>query len=206
MKSPVSRLLRSLAFTAVAAVGATTLPAQAAFYKTVWDPLFNTSFSPTVGWRGEAVITVADGCLVVGPPQNVGTPPCTSASLNSATLFFYNGTPTNPLGSVSTWTSPLYAPSQLSIDSFGDIDGMTLSGTLTSNTALFGGYDIELTFALTGPTLRLINQSTPSLFYDSQFAVKQDWQRIPEPGSLLLVGIALAALAFTARRGLKPAR
>ena len=59
-----------------------------------------------------------------------------------ASLFFYDTVPGNGLGGIA-WAGLLPAPSQVSIDAFGNVDGMDFAGPppLTGNFNVFGWAD-----------------------------------------------------------------
>ena len=110
---------------------------QAGLFKRAWDPLFNNSFSTTLGWRGEAVIFVSDGCVdsstSVGFDMS-GLASCGSANLESYLLEFYDiNDPLVILDSASDsapGTPAFPAVSEVSFDSDSIADGVSLWGDI----------------------------------------------------------------------------
>lgn len=206
---------RGVSAAALVGLTAFTGMAQAVVFVVDWDPLFNPSFSPTVGWEGTAQVTVSPGCLTPSTTTVVGGP-CT-ANLDSATLRFYDPWPSAvPIGTISSWTSGLTAITRVSVDASGIVDGIDLASPLTANTgAIFGSsiYNMEMDFLTPptafdpyeGPTLRLVDSGCfegcePFFSATSGKNVPSVRWRIPEPGSLALFIVALGALGLSRRR------
>jgi hypothetical protein len=203
--------------TLLALIGMAT-SAQAASFRRGWDPLFNNSFSTTLGWRGEAVIFVDDLC--VGSSTSVsfdlsGVAGCGTANLESYLLEFYDiNDPLVNLDSASDsapGTPAFPAVSAVSFDSDSIADGVGLWGDIEVNgTFSFAGYDNSFTafisFGLDSTSLRLEenleencgDEGCPSYFSDVEPTVV--WSRVPAPASLALLGIGLLALGVTRRR------
>ena len=98
IRTMVNKSCRALAVSAVAVMSLCG-PAKAAEFVVNWDPIFNTTLSSTLGWKGKGYVSVDAGCLQANTTQTVGVGLCTSASLNSFTLDFYHTNPLSPFDS-----------------------------------------------------------------------------------------------------------
>lgn len=212
-----TRSLRTFAMIGTA-VGlfAASLPSSGAIYRTRWDPLFDPTFSSSVGWSGLAYIEVDNAC--VSPGMTVTFPAgCGAATLLSYSYTFYNmSTPATPFNSGGGAGPGLADPTAVSFDSGGVANGMDLTGlnaiTFSLPAGTFSAYgqpnafNAELAFTIAGgPVLTLTEQSPGSGTYVSgkescsDCVLDVEWS-VPEPGSLALVGAALASLAVFLRR------
>lgn len=216
MTSIFDRPARKFAAAAVAALSLTAAggAAQAAIYIVKWDPLFNTTFSSTIGWSGSANITVAPDCVVPNSTQTPGTS-CGAATLDGASLFFVDPSPTVAGGVVFGGLLP--APASVHFGPTGIADGMTLAAPLIGDLGAnffpsdSTDYLYSLNFVIganpgdySGPVLTLTENGDP---YHTSTSVtdpddpnvpKVTW--IPEPGTLALAGLALSALWWGRRR------
>lgn len=211
--------------------------ANAGAFVTRWDPIFNLDFSTSVGdlgWRGEAVVSVDDGCVsqtsstsYSTPLFNI-TPGCNSANIDTLDLTFYDVS----AGTNIVPTFHLVDPNTeiLAIESAsGAVSGMLTYPWLKFDDVLVYGknYDFWLAFTFDGPILvaqqdcysshsYMSTMSSSKMKCDRTLYVSADpndpdaiengtapnvsWARVPEPGSLGLLGLALCAAGVVARR------
>jgi hypothetical protein len=187
--------------------------ADATVYRARWDPVFNVSFSTDVGWSGEASIDVSNSCVLAGVIVDFTSGPCLGqATLIGFTVRFYD-VDTNGNIVTTVGTGPgLPDPTKVSFDSNGIADGMDLFAPPIPFSYLAGtfgaysqsaGFDAELAFTITGgPVLSLFEQVSEGDTYVSGLCEGcvpvVRWT--PEPGTLALMGLALASLAAIHRR------
>ena len=221
MQELILRKARHFAiFSTCIVLTAFTTSAQAAAFRTTWDPLFDSSFSAVLGWRGSAVIDVDDACVgsstIVDFPDPAPSPSCGTATLESYELIFYDvgGPPMNELASLMG-SAPL--PNNItavSFDAMSIADGFTLDAEINAGVFIFGStsYQAFLDFhlpvtgsSLGAPSLRLRDYCGDDVGCDSFYNDSQGsppivaWSRAPAPASLALFGIGLAALGLMRR-------
>jgi hypothetical protein len=199
------------ALVAVAAA-CTWRTANAAAYTAIWDPEYGAGV-PGMGWAGRAEFDVPDTCI---PGSGSGyqivldtilSPSCgNQARVTSAEVDLYRLSDNSPLSTLSFTSSWLFlnvlalqfddgaleqavtTPSQLASAGFTD------AGMGVSNRTYF-----QLVFTLEGP--RLLEWycrfycSYQSINDNENFRPDFIISRVPEPATLALVGIALAAAA-----------
>ena len=184
-----------------------------------FNPAFSDLVDTEVGWSGEAFFSVADNCLTPSGTSFVGGSSCSSATLENGTLRFYDmGSGGGDLLNLS-WdkSDPGFDASIYLVRSDGvDVTGIfTLPAIEFDNKTLLGrSVDIDLYFVFdlfstagySGPLLSLsVEQCTSK--YGHSWCKEQTflsstrpggegtpavtWSRVPEPGSVALVGMAL---------------
>lgn len=195
--------------------------ANAARFVASFDPLFNLEFNDevgaNVGWRGTALIDVDDSCLTAGIHFVGAWSTCEAASLESGTLDFYNIDNNTNIVSLS-WIDGPPEIVLVKIDSSLDLAGIhTLPGVKFDDVNMFGEkWDIRLDFTLNEPKLTVIEDCDHKSSHKSKFKCRPEvfrsgrdgevsqpqvtWSRVPEPSSFVLLGVALAPLAWVRRR------
>lgn len=205
-----------LLLSALTALSALTTTAQAAAFRTTWDPVFSDAFTAlvgvSVGWRGTADISVDDGC--VASSTTVSFPAgCGTATLDSYELEFYDTVTSVLLGSGSGLGPGLAGVTAVSFDSVSIADGLDIDSAIDAGAFSFGSYffsfQASLDFGLSGPTLTLtenceyyddVSSGCRSFVNDSEkYAPTVTWEAVPTPASLPLFGIGLVALVLMRR-------
>ena len=197
----------------IAAMACWVGPAQAAVYTGVWDPAFGAPFT-NLGWRGSAQFEVPSGCEPAGTADISNAADCGGlAVVTQATVELYDiraaGTPTLATLSLDETT--------LLIGTLRYLNG-ALTELTTSPSAQVGtsvdlseflvqpGTLFSLDFTLAGPRLGwvacrdLAKTSCDRGFNDGvNFPPTFVITRVPEPATLALVALALAALVWARR-------
>lgn len=184
--------------------------AQAAVYTGVWDPLYGAPFT-NLGWRGTATYVVPDTCEISGTGDVSNALDCGSAAaVSSAVVEFYDASATVQ----STLATLNFNPSSMLIGTLRYLNGNLDQLTTTASNLVAAGSGLtafgvlptvafSLQFNLNGPQLAwqyCANQRTDCESGVNRFAPQFSISRVPEPGSLWLSGLAVAALLAAARR------
>jgi MYXO-CTERM domain-containing protein len=187
-------------------------PVQAAQYVGAWDPAFGAAF-PQLGWRGEATFFVPDACLGInGIVFNGNACSMSGMKLLNAKVDFYKQTdPANPAFQETLFfntpsTNVLYV--KLQNGELTAIDGF-FPYFVAATLAIAGAPYSEFSLLFQGDLARMAYIYSPkggdpeSGFSDANPPDGKPFitfKRVPEPGSLALGALALAALTFVARR------
>lgn len=215
--------VRHLAVMAAALAGT----AHAAVYSGVWDPAYGSPFTG-LGWRGTATYFVPDSCEPGGTAIIYNSPTCSgNAAVTSAQVVLYDDTMAGdpPVATLNFTPSSMVIGTMSFVS--GDLKQLTtgVSNYInpTEDLSAFGvgsGVEFALFFdmnedpALSGP--RLLWRDCTCLvaataYYDNdgprcvggindaaQFPPQFEITRVPEPGTLALVGAAF--VVFGGRR------
>ncbi|MFO1269648.1 MAG: PEP-CTERM sorting domain-containing protein [Rubrivivax sp.] len=215
----LSSLRRLLVAAAVVGFGSS---ANAAVYHGVWDPAYGAAFAG-LGWRGTADYFVPDSCVPAGDALVLNALPLAwggcggAATVTNAQVEFYDLSDNSTLNTLNFTSSWLY------LNVIGlEYDSGALEQVLTTPSQLmaagFSAFGVntstffQLIFTLDGPRLAHWNCSSHTYshavsvesttsgschlggFNDNvNFRPEFTITRVPEPASLGLVGVALAA-------------
>jgi PEP-CTERM motif len=212
---PTSRFLRSLLLSVlglVAAAGA----ARADLVTGVWDPLFGNPFG-NLGFRGVVVYDIPGACLSGPGGQIFNTDPCSGGNMStvSTAVEFYDVTDPG----LATLDTLVFDPLAIGVDYVDVLAGAVIGvGTgyapwVSANTAFEGASGYFFSIYLSGNVAQMVwKPSGSGLSVEAAASAGQlsnpatvrfstaPSATVPEPGSLALVGAALAAAALTARR------
>ena len=167
-----------------------------------WDPIFGPDF-PDLGWKGEARFFVPNACLShSGLVFNAESCSNSSMSLLSARVDFYKvSDPTN-----ATFQESIFFNTPSPFVTWVHIDDGMLSGVhgsfdylVAATLPLAGGPDTNffLSFEDTIARLGFVSESHAG-FSEARRVIT--FQLVPEPGSVTLLALALAAMTWLSRR------
>jgi hypothetical protein len=197
------------------ALGSWVGSAQAAVFVANWDPFFSNAFQAATGvdlnWEGTNRVTLDDSCLVPSTVQTVGSLQCPNAIVDAYSYLLTWTLPApNSAGGFGSSIGGFNNLLQVSIGAGGEVDGVQMDVPLQVNIApvSIGSSDWNVFLDLTTlgeVRLRLDGVAGPqagnTFFNDNiNFPPTVVWTRVPEPGTLLLAGLALGAVGWVRRR------
>jgi len=215
---------RGLALAATACALAAAPSAQAAVYVGTWDPAYGAPFAD-LGWRGQATVFVPQSCVItVSGIVNNASSCGGGAVVQSASVELYRlSDPTQTTVTSLAFDALTMSISSLEFNSAGVLAGLnTTRSNFVADTALvFELFALQFSFPLPmkswGSSAMSSTYGTPP--YDGPLLFWQDplnpkiggvndpnlpptvvFRAVPEPVSLALVALGLAAAAAARRR------
>lgn len=227
IESTVRKAVRWAATAAVVPLLAIGGSGNAVVFVANWDPLFNPDFTAATGvdlsWVGSATIDVPTPCVVASTtqtfPPTFPANPCGTPALMSYSYGLSSTTPPPGEGAGGTGTSLVgFAfPDSVRFDASGIIDGLTLPSPFQLNNSpiTFNGFEFdifldfvinanysgpELTLVLTNCEINCTYVSDTSGDPNSPYTPSVTFAVVPEPATLVLMGIGLLAAGAARRR------